>query len=100
MPGRPKLDRRKLECQEVGLECAECVRCSARSLAHVSEELPVPRLRTLFHAMYPDTECRSMVGAFVETVQSAQSGPAEMPVRKGPMLAPAPLPARVRFAVA
>lgn len=100
MPGRPRLDRRKQECQEVGLECNECIRCSARSLAFVAEELTTPRLKTLFHVMYPDSECRPMVAAFVETVQAAQAGCSEMPVRKGPMLATTPIPARIDYAVA
>jgi hypothetical protein len=98
--GRPRLDKRRPECLEVELSCEECVRAAARSLALVTDDLPLARLRTLFHAMFPDSNCRPMVNQFVQIVNSIQQAePQEIPViRKPPVFAPAPL--RVRVAVA
>jgi hypothetical protein len=98
--GRPKADRRKPECQEVDLNCEDCIRTSARSLAMVVDDLPAVRLRTLFHAMFPESNCRPMVNEFVQVALAIQQSlPEEIPViRKPPMFAPAPV--RVRIAVA
>jgi hypothetical protein len=98
--GRPKADRRKPECLDVDLSCEDCIRTSARSLAMVVDDLPAARLRTLFHTMFPESNCRPMVNQFVQIALSIEEPlPEDIPViRKPPVFAPAPI--RIRVAVA
>ena len=70
--GRPRADRQLNPCREVGLTCHECVQNSALQLAQISEGLPVPRIRQMFNALYPQANCLPMAGVFVQIVLEQQ----------------------------
>jgi hypothetical protein len=72
----------------VGLDCAECVRQSARQLALVAEGLSAAQARTLFFTMYPADECRPMASEFARLVGRLQM---DTPVRQPPSLVFLPL---------
>jgi hypothetical protein len=90
--GRPKQDRRLQICQEVGLSCDECIRDSASSLAAIAGHLSTSQVRSLFHAMFPESNCRINAGMFVELIQiecapAPRRAPAAVTVMPAPIFA-------------
>jgi hypothetical protein len=82
------LDRRKPECQQVDLDCQDCIRYAARNLAVVSEDLSSTQSRALFLVLFPADECRSMASEFTRLVCRLQT---DMPVRHPPAFALVPM---------
>jgi len=50
------------------MSCHECVMNSATSLVQIADNLNGQMARQLFTAMYPESACLSMAGAFVQIV--------------------------------
>jgi hypothetical protein len=71
-----------LECVEVGLNCEDCVRMSASTMALLCATLGEDAIDGSFHLMYPRVECQSMHSSFyfhyIQTVQ--QDAKAVLPI--------------------
>jgi len=69
--GRPKWERRKTECVEVELQCAECVKRSASNVGLLVPDATSGQLRTIFLIIYPEDNCRPMLSAFLDEARPA-----------------------------
>lgn len=67
--GRPKLDRRLQLCQEVDMNCEDCMRDSAASLTSIAGDLSQAQARSLFLSMFPEPNCRVQATQFVQLIQ-------------------------------
>jgi hypothetical protein len=57
-------ETRPMCCAHVGLDCATCVRQSARQVASLCTHLCEERQTSIFFQLYPDRVCRTNVKRF------------------------------------
>lgn len=79
--GRPRQAVQLSQCREEGMECRECVQKSAEKLTAICRDLSPALARQLFAVLYPEGECASMSGTFVQAVIAQTAGGARLPRR-------------------
>lgn len=60
------IDSKRDACALVGKDCNSCVQYRGRELADLCSNLSASKIEASFHRMYPDSDCTSMLGIFVQ----------------------------------